>query len=90
MFACTKAGSSLSAVSPWQSPLCKVSFWNQTSNEIELTVNGQVVQQRIASERAVVLDLQRDFTWKTNVSYDKREAVSHELNYYDVVVRVSP
>jgi hypothetical protein len=66
-------------------PKCKVSFWNQTGAELTLIVGDKT--HRVAKDRAVVLALPREFTWKTDVALDKREQVPSDLNYFDVVIR---
>jgi hypothetical protein len=66
-------------------PLCKVSFWNQTGSELTLFVGDRT--HRVQRDRAVVLALPREFSWKTDVLFDKREQVASDLNYFDVVIR---
>jgi hypothetical protein len=65
--------------------LCKVSFWNQTGNDITLIVGDRT--NRIQKDRAVVLSLPRDFSWKTDATADKREQIPSDLNFFDVVIR---
>src|SRR5262249_53277267 len=65
--------------------LCKVSFWNQTPNDVTLVVGDRT--NRISKDRAVVLSLPRDFSWKTEGTIDKREQVPSDLNYFDIVIR---
>jgi hypothetical protein len=66
-------------------PLCKVSFWNQTASELTLHIGDRT--HRVQRDRAIVLALPRDFTWRTDVLLDKREQVSGDLNHFDVVIR---
>jgi hypothetical protein len=66
-------------------PLCKVSFWNQTGAELTLFVGDRT--HRVQRDRAIVLSLPREFTWKTDILFEKREQVPSDLNYFDVVIR---
>ena len=66
-------------------PLCKVSFWNQTASELTLFIGDRT--HRVPRDRAIVLSLPRDFTWKTDILLDKREQVPGDLNHFDVVIR---
>jgi hypothetical protein len=66
-------------------PSVKVSFWNQTGSEVTLFVGDRT--HRVLRDRAIVLSLPREFTWKTDVVFDRREQVPGDLNYFDVVIR---
>ena len=66
-------------------PLCKVSFWNQTGADVDLTVNDRVT--RVLKERGTVLTLSRDFSWKTPFQAEKREEVPSDANYFDIVIK---
>ena len=66
-------------------PLCKVSFWNHTAGELTLYVGDRT--HRVQRDRAIVLSLPREFSWKTDLHADKREQVPGDLNYFDVVIR---
>ncbi|HEX3313428.1 MAG TPA: hypothetical protein VHR72_01000, partial [Gemmataceae bacterium] len=66
-------------------PLCKVSFWNQTASDLTLFIGDR--SHRVQRDRAIVLSLPREFSWKTDGLLDKREHVPGDLNYFDVVIR---
>jgi hypothetical protein len=68
-------------------PKVKVSFWNQTGGDIDVVVGSHV--KRIEKDRAVVLSLDRMFTWSTKEGLrpEKREEAPADSNYFDVVIR---
>jgi hypothetical protein len=66
-------------------PLCKVSFWNQTASDLTLYIGDRT--HRVPRDRAIVLALPREFTWKTDSLLDKREQVPGDLNHFDIVIR---
>ncbi len=64
---------------------CKVSFWNLSGLDVKLTVGER--EHAIPKDRAVILDLGRNFTWRTNFHNPKAEEVSDDLNHFEVMIR---
>ena len=64
---------------------CKVSFWNLSGLDVKLTVGER--EHAIPKDRAVILDLERHFTWRTNFHNPKAEEVADDLNHFEVMIR---
>lgn len=68
-----------------RSQLCKVSFWNLSGLDVNLSVGERIVP--VAKDRAVILDLDRNFAWRTNYHNAKTEEVPDDLNHFEVMIR---
>lgn len=64
---------------------CKVSFWNLSGLDVTLNIGERT--HSIPRDRAVILDLDRHFTWRTNFHNPKTEDVSDDLNHFEVMIR---
>jgi hypothetical protein len=66
-------------------PLCKVTFWNLIGYDVRLTVGDRV--QDIAKDRAVTLEVNREFEWRAGLQAPKTEVIADDLNYFDVLIK---
>lgn len=64
---------------------CKVSFWNLTGDDVTLFVGNE--PRSVLKDRAVVLDLSRQFSWRTNNLNPKSEDVPDDTNHFEVLIR---
>lgn len=64
---------------------CKVGFWNITGQDVTLTIDGK--SRMLAKDRAVTIDLGRDFTWQITGREPRRERVPQETNVLEVILR---
>jgi len=64
---------------------CKVGFWNLTGRDVTLIIAGQ--QRTLLKDRAVTLDLGRNFSWQL----DQRDAVTERVPegeaFHEVILR---
>jgi hypothetical protein len=64
---------------------CKVGFWNITGQDVTLTIDGK--SRMLAKDRAVTIDLGRDFTWQITGREPRHERVPQETNVLEVILR---
>jgi hypothetical protein len=64
---------------------CKVGFWNVTGQDVTLTIDGK--SRMLAKDRAVTVDLGRDFTWQITGREPRQERVPEEMNVFEVILR---
>jgi hypothetical protein len=63
----------------------KIGFWNLTGRDITLTVAGQV--RTLAKNRAVTLELEREFSWQIDRLPAHLERVPEGQAVHEVVIR---
>lgn len=68
-----------------RSPSAKVSFWNLSGYDVTLSVGERT--HAIPRDRAVVLDLNRSFTWRTNLHNPKTEQIPDDTNHFEVLIK---
>ncbi|MBX9679712.1 MAG: hypothetical protein K2X38_13195 [Gemmataceae bacterium] len=66
-------------------PRCKVGFWNLTGKEITVRVEGKV--QVLPKDRAVTIELDRQFSWQAPGREQTMERVPEDQNAYEVIIR---
>ena len=64
--------------------LCKVGFWNLTGRDVKVNVNGQ--DRVVPRDRAITLDLAREFTWKLD-GQAAQVQVPADKNAHEIVLR---
>jgi hypothetical protein len=64
---------------------CKVGFWNVTGQDVTLTIDGK--SRKLAKDRAVTVELERDFVWQITGREPRRERVPEEANVLEVILR---
>lgn len=66
-------------------PRCKVGFWNLTGKEITVRVEGK--DQVLPKDRAVTIELDRQFSWQAPGREQTMERVPEDQNVYEVIIR---
>ena len=64
---------------------CKVGFWNITGGEVTLTIDGQT--RTLAKDRALTLNLPRNFVWRIGGREAQSESVPEGQNIFEVILR---
>lgn len=64
---------------------CKVGFWNLSGRDVVLTIDGKAM--KLAKDRAVTLDLDREFVWQVEGQPQHVERVLPTLATHEVVIR---
>lgn len=64
---------------------CKVGFWNITGDDVTLTIDGQT--RTLAKDRAVTMNLPRNFVWQFNGREAQAESVPEGQNVFEVILR---
>jgi hypothetical protein len=64
---------------------CKVGFWNVSGRNITLTIDGQ--KRVLPRNRAITLDLARDFSWQVDEGAPANEHVSADENFHELIIR---
>jgi hypothetical protein len=80
----TTRGLTGSAGTPTKERL-KIGFWNLTGRDITLTVEGKV--RTLAKNRALTLELEREFSWQVDRLPAHVERVPDGLAVHEVVIR---
>ena len=62
-----------------------VGFWNLTGRDVTLKVDGQI--RVVPKDKAVNLQLERQFGWQVDQGEPKMESVSPERRQFDVLIR---
>ncbi|MFO0863098.1 MAG: hypothetical protein U0744_00295 [Gemmataceae bacterium] len=66
-------------------PRCKVGFWNLTGKEITVRIEGK--DQTLPKDRAVTMELERNFTWQAPGREQTMERVPEDQNAFEVIIR---
>ncbi len=64
---------------------CRAGFWNVTGRDLTLTVNGQ--QHLLRRDRALTLEVERQFTWQRDNQPLNKEQISADRNILEIVLR---
>lgn len=64
---------------------CKVGFWNVTRQDVTLTIDGK--SRMLAKDRAVTVDIGREFTWQITGRELRQERVPPETKVFEVILR---
>ena len=64
---------------------CKVGFWNITGRDLTLTINGQA--RTLPKDRAVTVELERNFVWQITGRDPHSERVPEEMSVFEVILR---
>jgi hypothetical protein len=64
---------------------CNVGFWNLSGLDIKIKVNG--ASRVVPRDRAIMLDLGRDFVWHVDGREPQRVLVPQERNTHEIVLR---
>jgi hypothetical protein len=64
---------------------CRVGFWNLSGHDVSLTVEGKT--HALAKDRAVTLDLPREFAWRVGESAERTEQIPAGRSSHEVVIR---
>jgi hypothetical protein len=78
-------GSYLPGSSPLAKDHCRVGFWNLSGRDVTLQVDGKT--WTLPKNRAVTLDLERQFSWNLEGRPQRVEQVSQGQAVYEVVIR---
>jgi hypothetical protein len=72
-------------VSPPAKERCRVGFWNLTGRDVTLVVDGK--SQLLPRDRAVTLELPREFSWQIDQQPARSERVANEKASHEIVIR---
>src|SRR5262249_28260168 len=64
---------------------CRVGFWNLTGRDVTLTIDGQT--HTVKRNRALTLDLSREFEWRMNEGETRTERVPADRVTHEIVLR---
>ena len=64
---------------------CRIGFWNISGRDVTLKVNGQ--SRLLPSNRAVTLDLGRDFVWQVDSREPQRQQVPAGQASHEIILR---
>ena len=64
---------------------CRVGFWNQTGRNVTLTVAGKTLV--VPHDRAVTLELPRNFVWQLDQQPARTEKLADERATHEIVIR---
>src|SRR5262245_6787934 len=64
---------------------CKVGFWNVTGQDVTLTIDGK--SRMLAKDRAVTVNIGREFTWQITGREPRQERVPQETKVFEVILR---
>jgi hypothetical protein len=64
---------------------CKVGFWNLSGRDMAIRVNG--TSRSVPRDRAVILDLSREFVWRIEGREPERVVVPEGKSAHEVVLR---
>jgi hypothetical protein len=66
---------------------CRVGFWNVSGRDVTIKVNGE--SRRLPRNRAVTLELPRDFVWQLEDREVRREQVPSGQPTFEIILRQS-
>ena len=78
----------VSGLPPYAEPRqvqCKVSFWNLSGYDVQLIVNDKTYS--VGKDRAQVLTIDRQFTWRTHLHDPKTEIAPDDSNHFEVLIK---
>ncbi len=64
---------------------CRVGFWNLTGKDVTLVVDGKA--RTLPRDRAVTLELAREFVWQVDQQPARSEHVAENKSAHEVVIR---
>jgi hypothetical protein len=64
---------------------CRVGFWNLSGRDVTLVIGGQTIS--LAKDRAVTMDLERQFAWQVEGRPQHVERVGEGQATHEVVIR---
>jgi hypothetical protein len=64
---------------------CRVGFWNLSGRDVTIVVEGET--RVLLRDRALTLELTRDFTWHIDQQADRSEHVGEDKSTYELVIR---
>jgi hypothetical protein len=74
---------------PGNAPLakdrCRVGFWNLSGRDVTLMIDGK--SWKLAKDRAITVDLERQFAWQVEGQPQHVERVGEGQSAYEVVIR---
>lgn len=66
---------------------CRVGFWNVSGRDVTIKVNGE--SRQLPRNRAVTLELPRDFVWQLEDREARREQVPNGQTTFEIILRPS-
>ena len=78
-------GSHVPGASPLPKNRCRVGFWNLSGRDVTLLIDGKA--WKLSKDRAVTLDLDRQFAWQIQGGTQRVERVPEGLTAYEVLLR---
>ena len=80
------AGSNyLSGTTPLAKDHCRIGFWNLSGREVTLVIDGK--SWKLAKDRAVTLDLERQFSWQIEGRPVRLERIGEMQTAHEIVIR---
>ena len=80
-----QSGALSAATSPVPKDRCRVGFWNLSGRDVTLVIAGKALS--LAKDRAVTLDLEREFAWQVSGRSQHVERVGEGQATHEVVIR---
>ena len=80
-----QSGALSAAASPIPKDRCRVGFWNLSGRDVTLVIDGKAMS--LAKDRAVTLDLERQFAWQVSGRSQHVERVGEGQETHEVVIR---
>jgi hypothetical protein len=78
-------GSHVPGAAPLPKDRCRVKFWNLSGRDVTLVIAGKAWQ--LSKDRAVTLDLDRQFAWQIQGGTQRIEQVPEGLAAHEVLIR---
>jgi hypothetical protein len=78
-------GTHVPGVAPLPKDRCRVGFWNLSGRDVTLVIDGKAWQ--LSKDRAVTLDLDRNFAWQIQGGTQRVERVPDGLAAHEVLIR---
>ena len=78
-------GSHLPGAAPLPKDRCRVGFWNLSGRDVTLLIDGKA--WKLSKDRAVTLDLDRQFAWQIQGGTQRVERVPEGLATHEVLIR---
>jgi hypothetical protein len=78
-------GSHVAGAAPLPKDCCRVGFWNLSGRDVTLVINGKA--WNLSKNRAVTLDLDRQFAWQIQGGTQHVERVPQGQSAHEVLIR---
>ena len=78
-------GNYVPGTAPLAKDRCRVGFWNLSGREVTLMIDGK--SWHVAKDRAVTLDLERQFTWQIEGRPSHSERIGEAQASHEIVIR---